>query len=251
MTQLPRFGTAADDREFEQLSLDFAGLESKLALRELEYATRHAELLVFEARYFSIVGIRLAQVDRLFATLAERAAKACPQDLKASSAAAEANKRAQDAEDTLRFETDKPTSTYQTSDLLKKLYREAARMVHPDLGSDDQDRERRDHAMRALNEAYERSDATAMQRVVDEFKAGSISSPIMNLAQHLDAIRVKITNVKRRLLQISKDLQTMEDSELFQLFSKANVATGRGQDLLRLMANELDDEITRLQKEAG
>lgn len=249
MPQVPRSGSVAEDRELAKLAAILFGLESELASRELEFATRHAELQVFEARYFAIVGIRLAHVDRLLAELAACIAAVHPKDASAQAAAKVAAERSQKTEDTLRAEASKPASNYQPSEALKKLYRETARLVHPDLGSDDEDRARRDLAMRALNDAYERGDAAAMHRVLDEFKAGSISSLSKHREPRSTDLKAKIDNVNLRLLKISNDLRAMEESELHQLFRKADVANGRGQSLLELMATELDEEIARITKQ--
>ncbi len=123
---------------------------------------------------------------------------------------------------------------------MKKLYREGARTVHPDLGSNDEDRRRRETAMAALNAAYERGDAVAMQQIIDDFKAGSLIQEASSAEQQLALLQSKIAKVERRLAQLAQELLRIDNSDLYQLLRRVDVADGRGRDLLAEMAAELD-----------
>lgn len=247
MTQLPRVGSAASDREVAQLRTYLEGLEGELAIRELEYVTRHAELQDFESRYLAAVGARLALHDQLSARVAALAAKRRPTDAAAAAAATEAARRAAESADALNRHRERPTNEFHPSDALKKLYREGARAVHPDLGSTEEDRRRREVAMAALNAAYERGDAVAMQRIIDEFKAGNLIHEATSAEQQLALLKSKIAKVERRLAQLAEQLHQLDASELYQLLRRVDVADGKGRDLLAEMAAELDRENAALQ----
>ena len=249
MSQLPRHGSAAEDLELSKLEIYLQGLEGELTLRELDYVSRHAELQIFEAKYFAVVGTRLARIDNLLSQIATSEAKRNPESQAAESAAKDAHKRSQESEDALNHQRSKPTSTYIPSGAMKKLYREGARIVHPDLGSGKNDQIRRDRAMSALNDAYERGDEDAIRRIIEEFKAGAQPDVHMLPAQRITHIRSKIAKVQARLAQLADDIKAMDESELHQLLRKADLADGCGQNLLAIMADELDKEIARLQSE--
>lgn len=249
MNQLPRQGSAAEDLELSKLEVYLQGIEGELTLRELEYISRHAELQIFEAKYFAVVGTRLALIDNLLSRIATSAAKRNPGSQAADAAAKDAHKRSQESEEALNHQKSKPKSTYIPSDALKKLYREGARIVHPDLGSGKEDQIRRERAMSALNDAYERGDGDAIRRIIEDFKAGAQPDVQMFPAQRIALMKSKIEKVQARLSQLAEDIKTMDESELHQLLRKADLAVGRGQDLLAMMADELDKEIAKLQSE--
>jgi len=250
MTQLTHVGTAAFEKEVIQLRAYLEGLEGELTIRELEFVTRHAELQEFESRYLAAVGARLALNDQLHAKLAASAAKRCPTDAAFAAEASDAAQRAADSADALERHQARPTNEFHPSDALKKLYREGARTVHPDLGSNDDDLRLRQVAMAALNAAYERGDAAAMQLIIDDFRSGSLSQELSSVEQQLTIIRQKIAKVERRLAQLAQNIQEIDSSELFQIFRRVDVADGRGRDLLAEMAAELDQENAALQAAA-
>ncbi|MGQ9555648.1 MAG: exonuclease domain-containing protein [Anaerolineae bacterium] len=53
---------------------------------------------------------------------------------------------------------------------LKALYREVAKLVHPDLATDQVERERRTRVMAEANAAYERGDVETLRRILREWK---------------------------------------------------------------------------------
>ena len=48
----------------------------------------------------------------------------------------------------------------------KRLFRQLARLIHPDLAADPQERERRTNLMVAANDAYEQGDVAALERLL-------------------------------------------------------------------------------------
>src|ERR1035438_4594398 len=53
---------------------------------------------------------------------------------------------------------------------LKTLYREVAKRVHPDLATDEADRHKREQLMAEANAAYQRGDADALRRILEEYE---------------------------------------------------------------------------------
>ena len=51
------------------------------------------------------------------------------------------------------------------SDDAKRLFRQLARLIHPDLAGDPKERERRTNLMVAANDAYEQGDLAALERL--------------------------------------------------------------------------------------
>ena len=98
-----------EQQELDKKLAELAALETELAQRELDVATTQAELHSFEQEYLRVVGIRYTELDRLEAQIAEYMAY---------------------------LESSKD---FKPSESLKKLYREVAKRIHPDLATDEVD----------------------------------------------------------------------------------------------------------------
>ena len=94
---------------------------------------------------------------------------------------------------------------------LRDLYRAAAKHVHPDTADTDEERQRRTTVMAALNDAYERGDAQAIQRILDDeaMRPGPISD--QDIQRRLAITQRKIARVRVRL----KELRRWRDGQVF------------------------------------
>ena len=127
---------------------ELAARESLLADRELELATLNAELSAFNRRYINRVGARYAELDEIEARIAETKAKNSSHDAHASKVAAAARERAAESGKVGEaLAKSAPRANFKPTDRLKNLYREVAKAVHPDLGTDEEERARRNKFM--------------------------------------------------------------------------------------------------------
>ena len=128
-----------EDEELAKKRAELAQLESELADRELYLVNLTAQLGVFERRYIEVVGTLYAKLDDINARIAERRARLKAGDRKAQEAAKQA--RALANESRAAVDVKQPElSTIAPSEELKRLYREVAKRVHPDLSMDPADR---------------------------------------------------------------------------------------------------------------
>jgi hypothetical protein len=134
-----------EQRELDTKKIELPTLEAELVQRELDLTTLFAELRTFEAEYVRIVGAKFAARDELEAQLAEVTARQRPHDLTAGRTAADARARARESAEAAVLPDLLPavSQPFFATDDLKRLYREIARLVHPDLTTDDRERERR------------------------------------------------------------------------------------------------------------
>ena len=232
-----------EERELQRQLGELATIQSDLAQSELDLATKQTSLRSFETRYLSKIGTRLARLDQIIFSIAEHRAKRSPQDNKLNSDAEKARSRAKASADTVRGLDPDAAKEFHPSEELKKLYRQAARKVHPDLGSSETDRARRDVSMRQLNDAYERGDIEAIRGIIAEFEADPNAIQGEDIAARLIRTIRMIAQVRRRIDQIVVVLQTIEKSDIYQLYMKAEQTRAQGKDLLFSMAEQLDEEI--------
>jgi hypothetical protein len=237
-------GQTPEQQELARKLAEVSNLETALAEKELTLATLHVDLHVFYARYVRIVGTRYARLDEIEAQIAEATARLNRSDTEAQTRAARARTEARkSAEAASATEAARPEGKFTPTDRLKKLYREAAKRVHPDLATDDQERSRRQKVMAEINQAYEAGDEERLQRILRDWQDSPESvtgdGPGVELVR---AIR-KIAQVERRLRDIEAEVAQLTTSDLYQLKARVEDAESKGQDLLAQMATDLDHRI--------
>jgi hypothetical protein len=225
---------------------ELAQLEAELADEELELASLKAELAAFEGVYLRRIGVLYSELDDWNARLAElRAERAATPE--ARSEAATARAQAEESYSSAHSEAAE-VQPVALSPELKKLYREAAKRVHPDTASDDVDRARRERLMKEVNAAYAAGDEDALQRIL----AGLDSSPeaVQGSGIGADLIRVlrQLRLVKNRLAAIDLELAVLAETDIALLKAKADIAASQGMDLLAEMEADVMRRISTVRQ---
>jgi hypothetical protein len=222
---------------------EFERLRLALGERELELSTLQNELRAFETRYLSIVGTRFVTLDDLEAQLAELQAAQRPDDDHLKAIADEARFKANETARASTTDNHALDTSFVATDELKSLYRDIAKIVHPDLAADEATRERRHRFMAHANAAYAARDIDGLRAVLREW----LSSPENVEGQGVvaDLIRVirQIAQVQRRLREIGQELQELRAGQLFALYQQSCEANDVGRDLLAEMAQEVERRI--------
>ncbi len=234
-----------EEAELERKRATLASLEAKLAQRELDLHTLRAELLAFEARYLRAVSAHYAELDELRAQIAEAQAAGKPEDPDAREQAAGARAKAQESAQTAHDASREPERPpkFQPSEELRRLYREVARQVHPDLATDEEDRARRTRLMAEVNRAYEEGDEARLQAVIEEWESRPEAVTGEDVPAQLVRVIRKIAQVESRLHQIDTDMAQVQESDLCRLKAKADEAERKGGDLIAEMVEALESQI--------
>jgi hypothetical protein len=216
-------------------------LEAQLADQELVLASLKAELAAFEGRYLRRVGVLYAELDEWNALLAElRAEQAGTPEAKAE--ADKARTQAEEAYSAAHGEAAN-VQPFTPSPDLKKLYREAAKRVHPDTATDEADRARRERLMKEVNAAYATGDEDALRRIL----AGLDASPdaVQGLGIGADLIRVlrQLKQLRDRIATIESEIASLSEADLAKLKAKADLAATEGRDLLAEMAANIQGRV--------
>ena len=88
---------------------------------------------------------------------------------------------------------------FKPSDDLKKLYRDVAKSLHPDLATDDDDRARRQRFMAEANQAYEEGNETRLREILREWESSPDAIKGDGVAAELIRVIRKIAQVQERL----------------------------------------------------
>jgi hypothetical protein len=214
--------STAADREAE-------ALRDRLAAIEEEQATLLAELAAFEADYLREVVTVLAELHeleaRIAALVAERSGAA--EDKRAARSA-----RARARETTAAVKAIPKTPGPLPTGDLKKLFREAAKRMHPDLAPDEDTRQHAEAFMKRLNQAFAAADAEAIVDLVRQWESSPYAvAPAGEEAQSARAAR-RVTALQAAVERAQARLDEVRGSDLAGMMERAMAAAVNGTDLL-------------------
>jgi DnaJ-domain-containing protein 1 len=229
--------TSPEKEELGRKREELALLQARLAERELFLTNLQGELSAFEGQYLRRIGTLYAELDEWNAKIAERMAEEEGTD-ESRSTAAQARRQAEESDSAVRSYA-AAVQEFLPSAELKARYREVAKRVHPDLATDEADRQKREHLMAAANAAYQRGDTDALRRILEEYENSPESVRGAGIAADLIRVIRQISQVTSRLSQIEREIATLSDSDIAKLRAKADAVREEGRDLFTEMAEEV------------
>lgn len=236
-----------EEEEILRKRAELATIRATLAERELELLDLRSQLAAFEGRYLRQVGVLYAELDEWKARLAELHAKMDPSASAQAQAEGAREHARQTYEDTHGEAAQAPD--FMPSPDLKRLFREVAKRIHPDLAKDPADLERRTRLMSQANRAYEAGDAEALQRILNEYDEGADAVEGEGIGAELVRLVRQISQARERLSAIERELTAMRESEIALLRKHAEEVAGAGRDLLSELAVGVREQIDRTKKE--
>ena len=239
-----------EERELSQKLEELSNLQTLLAQRELDLTTLQAELHAFERRYFRVVGVRYAELDEVEAEIADLLLRSSPQNQEMRMRASEARGRAKESahESKIVQETAGHAEKFKPSDDLKKLYRDVAKSIHPDLATDDEDRARRQRFMAEANQAYEEGNEIRLREILREWESSPDAIKGDGVAAELIRVIRKIAQIQERLRAIEATIDDLRSSDLYRLKGEVESAEAEERNLLTEMASRLDRQIADARK---
>lgn len=230
-----------EERELRKKLAELAELEGILGEKELELATFKAELNAFEAMYMGIVGIKYAELDEIEAKIAEAKLRDNPSDKIAQE---EATRARADESREATGQVEEAFEEFIPSDTLKKLYREVAKRIHPDLAEGDYARLKREELMAKANRAYQEGDSEKLRAILAVWEDSPESVKGEGAGAELVRLVRKIAQVEGRLRTIELEMAQLKQSDLYELKSKVEKAEIQGRNLLSEMAAKVEKKIS-------
>ncbi|HEX6162296.1 MAG TPA: hypothetical protein VFZ31_02945 [Vicinamibacterales bacterium] len=231
MTSLARSDHRRDD--VESLRARVAELETELAARDDENARVRAALDAFRIRYRQQVGRLHEQLDALELALAEAELGIL-------------SERVANAATTNEPPIGVPPESAArslTTDAVRKLFRDVAKAIHPDLAEDDEARRRRHSLMIEANRAYASGDEEQLRAILEAWER----SPDAVQGTDHDALRARLSRrieqIEDQLVALSGDLAALKDTSLWKLKAMVDDEAAKGNDLIQDMVRRLNRDI--------
>lgn len=158
------------------------------------------------------------------------------------SAATQARTQAEESYSAVHGEAAKARAFIASAEL-RALYREVAKRVHPDLATDEADRQKREHLMAEANGAYQRGDAEALRRISEEYESSPESVRGAGIGADLVRVLRQLKQVRDRIAAIILEVANLAEAEIAKLKAKADIAATEGRDLLAEMAASVQGRV--------
>ena len=247
-----------EEEELRRRKEELAALEDQLADLELEAAALFAETETFLNTVTSAVALKILERDLLRAKLAEARLTHDPDNEEFVAQADRAWEEAQRAQqeydafsgspgESRSFDEFDSARRSRTSDEVKTLYRTLVKLVHPDLTTDFEEKERRGRFMQEVNAAYEAGDQGRLEElakrwhVSPEFVGGQGTGA--DLMRTIRQIRLVTDRIETVRAEIAK---TMDSEDYLMLLE----ATAKGLEIYISDLNAtLDAEIAQFNEE--
>lgn len=225
-----------DGDDLESLGARVAALDARLAQQSAEVLRVKAELNTFKVTYRQQVGSLHEQLEQLELEIAEAELGELAKNA-ADRAAAPKEPGAAPA-----AERPEPLPRF-TSDAVRKLFRDVARTIHPDLSRDEATRDRRHTLMIEANRAYALGDEELLRSILQTWE----KSPEAVEGSDPEAMRLRLVRrgaeLEEQLAALAADLAAMLESPLGKLKTTVDDAAKKGKDLVRETVRQLKRDI--------
>ena len=220
-----------DENDLDVLRSRVADLETALGERESDVERYRADLQSFGVDYRRRVGVLHDQLDDLELAIAE-------------AELGELSKRTEAASDgSAASVASAPSAPRYTTDAVRKLFRDVAKAIHPDLALDEIARDRRHSLMIEANRAYALGDEEQLRWILRAWE----TSPEAVQGSDSEAMRQRcarrIAQIEEQMEMLARDLAEVKASPLGQLKAMVDDAAAKGKDLVRDMVVRLKRDI--------
>jgi hypothetical protein len=221
------------DHDIDGLRARVTELESILGERSAAVDRTRADLDAFRIKYRQAVGLLHEELDRLELDLAEVELGIITGRLGDGVNDSGNSSEAAHAEPAPRF----------TSDAVRKLFRDVAKAIHPDLAEGDEERDRRHALMVEANRAYELGDEERLRLILQAWERSPDAVHGVDLAAMRQRLIRRIAQIETQLERLTLDLAAMTDSSLWKLKAMVDEEAAVGRDLIADMVRRLKRDI--------
>lgn len=216
-------------------------LEVTLAKREADLAALKQDLRALQSKYLDQIGGLYAELSTLEASLADEEIRRGfrppppPDD----------DPPDDGSQNHGRFEAEACSNPAAPSDGLKRIFRDLAKAVHPDLAMDEPARYRRHSLMAEANRAYAERDEDRLRLILRAWEHSPDAVVGDDPDADLQRVRRRIAEIDDRLIAIEAELADVRASAIWRLKGKIDDARAQGWDLFAEMVVQVKNDIRR------
>ena len=221
--------------DIDNLRSRITDLEAALRDRSADVERTKADLAAFRIKYRGDVGLLHEELDELELAIDE-------------AELGELSKRVDEAGDAAAdAATDTPIEVLprSTTEAVRRLFRDLAKAIHPDLAKDERARDRRHSLMIEANKAYALGDEERLRSILQAWE----NSPEAVQGSDPEAARERLirrlAQIEAQLAAFDSELAALRESALWKLKAMVDEAAGRGEDLVAEMVRRLKRDIQR------
>lgn len=205
-------------------------LEATLVERAAALDRVKSELAAFQLKYRQNVGELHEQLEELELAIAElelgEISKRLEKDAPGATAPADPE----------------PEAPRYTSDAVRKLFRDVAKAIHPDLAGDPLARDRRHRLMIEANRAYAEGDEERLRWILQAWERSPEAVQGNDPEAATQRLVRRIAQLEEELAGCDRELEVLKDTALWKLKRMVDEAAKRGTDLVT-------DTVRRLRRE--
>jgi hypothetical protein len=228
----------SDDVANEEIALqrELDTLTAQLRAGTQELATLETAWSDFRSRYMQTVGRRYGELEEVEALIAEAlAAKGVPEEVAVEEEAL--------PEEEPELAAAVSGATFQPLKQMRKLFWRVAKMFHPDLASDEAERERRHTLMSEANQAYQDGDAERLTSLLEDEQPAGIDPLDSATRERRALLRTQVALLRRELRAVEIEIKRITDNDFYYFKTKADEAATHGRDLLGDMEARVAEQI--------
>lgn len=219
-----------------------AALETKLLEREGELNALKLELQELQSRHLSEIGPLyrdLAEIEEELADLEIRAGLRPPPEDEPDAAGAD------DSAESATSTTHCDDHGGPSAETLKRVFRDLAKNIHPDLAMDDAARLRRHSLMTEANRAYAERDADRLLLILHRWQRSSDAVVGDDDESRELRVRRRTAEVEEQLAEVEAEFTGLRNSAIARLKKKIDDTRRQGWDLFAEMVAQVKSDISR------
>jgi DNA repair exonuclease SbcCD ATPase subunit len=233
-----------EEKELARLEAEQAELREQVTSAELGLETIKTETTQFQHRYYQALGRLYAELDEIDARIANLRAKLAPDDPTLTAHAHAAERQAKESAEEAGLNVKKPKPPPVIEPALKQVYRQAVKLMHPDLATTEHERQRRTALMALVNLAYERGDQKAIEKLMEEYGQDPEAIVGEDIGSRLVKVIRRIAQLRRRLGELQQQIEAYQNTAIFTLTQTIEKAEAIGDDPLGNLAKKLVNRIS-------